>query len=109
MCIASIAHLYEGAIQIEVGRVHALLGVEKVGVLQLFYGVGYVGNDVSGQALLAFVIAEAVWVRNGTFTAAVFMVIFEAKGIKAHGEETHNNECQSVHFVSFKRIYDEVL
>ena len=34
--------------------------------------------------------------------AAGFMVIFEVKGIKAHGEEAHNNECQSFHFVKLK-------
>ena len=33
---------------------------------------------------------------------AVFMVIFEAKGIEVHGEEAHDNECQSVHFVRLK-------
>ena len=30
---------------------------------------------------------------------AGFMVIFEAKGIEAHGEETDNNEFQSFHFI----------
>ena len=32
----------------------------------------------------------------------LFMVIFEVKGIEAHSEETHNNECQSVYFVRLK-------
>ena len=59
------------------------------------YGVLQVGNDIVGQASAAVFIAAAI-------AAAVFMVIFEAKGIKAHGEEAHNNECQSVHFVRLK-------
>ena len=33
-----------------------------------------------------------------------FMVIFEAKGIEAHGEEAQNNECQRFHFVKLKNI-----
>ena len=28
-----------------------------------------------------------------------FMVIFEVKGIEAHGEEAQNNECQRFHFL----------
>ena len=36
---------------------------------------------------------------DGGSKPAGFMLIFEAKGIEAHGEETHNNECQSFRFV----------
>ena len=31
-----------------------------------------------------------------------FMVFCEAKGIKAHGEEAQNNECQSFHLLRLK-------
>ena len=32
------------------------------------------------------------------------MVIFEVKGIEAHGEEADNKKCQSFHFVVLNNI-----